>query len=64
MSEYHVMPWEKGTWRVRRTCAWRAAGILPTKREAIAAAKHWAFQPHGIVWIHHRDGTIERKIEQ
>lgn len=59
----HVAPSMSGGWSVRRYGAERALKRFTTKRKAVAFADRIRKACGCVMFVHYRDGTVERRIE-
>lgn len=51
-----------GGWAIRRSGAARASSVFATRREAVTLATRKAAEKSMALYIHRRDGTVERKV--
>jgi Uncharacterized protein conserved in bacteria (DUF2188) len=60
-NSQHVVPDAKGSWRVVRSGAARAARVFDSKEEALGFARMRAKKAHADVYVHRRDGTVQER---
>lgn len=60
-NSYHVVPAPSGGWSVKKSGAVRASKHFDSKADAEKWAKEVVKDRGAAVYVHRRDGTVERK---